>query len=44
MQGQNPQDVIKYYQENNLLPVIKMNMIEEKLLNKLLENKLSNEG
>jgi trigger factor len=44
MQGQNPQDVIKYYQENNLLPVIKMNMIEEKLLNKLLDDKLSSEG
>jgi trigger factor len=40
MQGQNPQDVLKYYQENNLLPVIKMNMIEEKLLNKLLEDKI----
>ncbi len=40
MQGQNPQDVIKYYQENNLLPVIKMNLIEEKLLNKLLEDKV----
>jgi trigger factor len=39
MQGQNPQDVLKYYQENNLLPVIKMNLIEEKLLNKLLEEK-----
>ena len=40
MQGQNPLDVIKYYQENNLLPVIKMNLIEEKLLNKLLEDKV----
>jgi trigger factor len=40
MQGQNPQDMIKYYQENNLLPVIKMNLIEEKLLNKLLEDKI----
>lgn len=40
MQGQNPQELIKYYQENNLLPVIKMNLIEEKLLNKLLEDKL----
>jgi trigger factor len=40
MQGKNPQDVIKYYQENNLLPVIKMNLIEEKLLNKLLEDKV----
>jgi trigger factor len=40
MQGQNPQEVLKYYQENNLLPVIKMNLIEDKLLNKLLEDKV----
>ncbi|MEO1927116.1 MAG: trigger factor [Nautiliaceae bacterium] len=40
MQGQNPQDVVKYYEENNLLPVIKMNLIEDKLLNKLLEDKV----
>ena len=44
MQGQNPQDVVKYYQENNLLPVIKMNLIEEKLLNKLLEDKIKGEN
>ena len=43
MQGQNPQDVIKYYQENNLLPVLKMNLVEEKLLNKLLEEKVKGE-
>jgi len=43
MQGQNPQEVIKYYQENNLLPVLKMNLIEEKLLNKLLEEKAKGE-
>jgi trigger factor len=41
MQGQNPQDLIKYYKENNLLPVLKMNLIEEKLLAKLLDEKLS---
>jgi len=41
MQGQNPQEVIKHYQENNLLPVLKMNLIEEKLLNNLLEEKAS---
>jgi len=39
MNGQNPQELIKYYQENNLLPVLKMNLAEEKLLNKLLEEK-----
>jgi len=41
VKGQNPQDLIKYYQENNLLPVLKMNLVEEKLLNKLLEEKAS---
>ncbi len=41
MQGQKPQDVAKYYQENNLLPVLKMNLVEEKLLNKLLDEKAS---
>jgi len=43
MQGQNPQDVIKYYEENNILPVLKMNLMEEKLLNKLLEDKAKGE-
>ena len=43
MQGQNPQELIKYYQENNLLPVLKMNLVEEKLLNKLLEEKAKKE-
>jgi len=36
MIGQDPQQVIKYYQENNLLPAIKMSMIEDKLFGKLL--------
>jgi trigger factor len=36
MSGQNPQEVIKYYQENNLLPAIKMGMIEDKLFGKML--------
>ncbi len=39
MQGQNPADLIKYYQENNILPVLKMNLVENKLLNKLLDEK-----
>jgi len=41
IQGQNPQEMIKYYQDNNLLPVLKMNLVEDKLLNKLLEEKAS---
>jgi len=40
MRGENPQELIKYYQENNLLPIVTMNLIENKLLDKLLEDKL----
>ena len=36
MSGQDAQQVIKYYQENNLLPAVKMGMIEDKLFSKLL--------
>lgn len=36
MTGQNPQEVIKYYQNNNLLPAVKMGMIEDKLFGKML--------
>ena len=36
MSGQDPQQAIKYYQENNLLPAVKMGMIEDKLFGKLL--------
>ena len=36
MSGQDPQAVIKYYQEHNLLPAVKMGMIEDKLFGKLL--------
>lgn len=36
MHGQNPQELIQYYQKNNLLPAIKMGMIEDKLFSKLL--------
>jgi len=34
--GQDPQEVIKYYQENNLLPAVKMGMIEDKLFGRML--------
>jgi len=36
MSGQDPQQVIKYYEENNLLPAVKMGMIEDKLFGKML--------
>ena len=36
MSGQDPQEVIKYYTDNNLLPAVKMGMIEDKLFGKML--------
>ena len=36
MSGQNPQETIKHYQDNNLIPAVKMGMIEDKLFAKLL--------
>jgi len=36
MSQQDPQQVIKYYQENNLLPAVKMGMIEDKLFAKII--------
>ena len=34
--GQDPQKVISHYQDNNLLPAVKMGMIEDKLFGKML--------
>ena len=36
MSGQDPQEVIKHYQDNNLLAAVKMGMIEDKLFGKML--------
>ena len=36
MSGQDPQKLVEYYQKNNLLPAVKMAMIEDKLFGKLL--------
>ncbi len=38
--GQNPQEVLKQYQEAGYLPAIKMSMIEDKVITKLLDEKL----
>jgi len=38
--GQNPQDVLKKYQEAGYLPAIKMSMIEDKVITKLFDEKL----
>jgi trigger factor len=37
MNGQDPQATFEYYQKNNLLPVIKMGILEDKLFSKLLK-------
>jgi trigger factor len=37
MNGQDPQQVVEYYQANNLIPVVKMGMLEDKLFSKLLK-------
>lgn len=36
MNNQDPQQVVEYYQENNLLPSVKMGMIEDKLFSKIM--------
>jgi len=36
MSQQDPQQVIQYYQENNLFPAVKMGMIEDKLFAKII--------
>ena len=38
--GQNPQEVLKQYQDAGYMPAIKMSMIEDKVINKLLDEKL----
>ena len=37
--GQDPQALIKQYQENGYLPAIKMSMIEDRVISKLLDSK-----
>ena len=37
--GQDPQQIFEYYKKQNLLPAIKMAMIEDRLLTKLLNDK-----
>lgn len=36
MSGQDPQKVMEYYSKNNLLPAIKMGIVEDKLFSKIL--------
>ena len=41
MMGQNPKEVLEYYQQNNLVPAIKMTMIEDRVLHYLLDEKFA---
>jgi trigger factor len=36
MAGQNPDELVQYYEKNNLLPAVKMSLLEDKLYAKLL--------
>jgi trigger factor len=36
MSGQDPQQVIEYYQKNNLIPALKMGIIEDKLFSRIM--------
>ena len=44
MMGQDPKAAIEYYQNNNLLPAIKMAMVEDRVLTFLLDSKLESSG
>jgi len=35
--GQDPKNIIDYYQKNNLIPALKMGMLEDRLFSRLLE-------
>jgi len=37
MNGQDPQKLMEHYQSNNLIPIVKMGMLEDKLFTKLLK-------
>jgi trigger factor len=42
--GRNPQEILQAYQQQGLLPAVKMAMIEDKLLTHLLDKKRKKEG
>ncbi|AFI06124.1 trigger factor [Helicobacter cetorum] len=43
MTGQNPQNLIEQYRQNNMLPAVKMAMIEDRVLTYFLDKNLSKE-
>ena len=39
MMGQDPKATLEHYQKNNLVPAIKMTMLEDRVLHYLLDKK-----
>lgn len=44
MMGANPKEVVEYYEKNNMLPAVKMTILENKVLNQLLESAISKDS
>lgn len=44
MMGANPKEVTEYYEKNNMLPAVKMTILENKVLNQLLESAISKDS
>ena len=38
MMGANPKEVLEHYEKNNMIPALKMTILENKILNNLLES------
>ena len=41
MAGQNPKATLEFYQKQNLLPAVKMAMLEDRILTMLLDEKIN---
>lgn len=44
MMGANPKDVIEHYEKNNMIPALKMTILENKILNNLLESTIKKDS
>lgn len=44
MMGANPKEVLEHYQKNNMLPAVKMTILENKVLNQLLESAINKDS
>ena len=44
MMGANPKDVIEHYEKNNMIPALKMTILENKILSNLLESTIKSDS